>query len=124
MDPDGIRVLVEGLHRSYGRVEALAGVDLELGTGVTGLLGPNGAGKAQPPRLRGLGVRLLPPAPEGAEAARRAAPQGARGARRGRPGGPGEPADPDAVGGDAPPGGDRPGDRRRPRAAAAGRGDD
>lgn len=31
--------------KSYDRVQALSGVNLALGTGVTGLLGPNGAGK-------------------------------------------------------------------------------
>lgn len=37
---------VEGLHKSYGPVPALAGVDLQVAPGeVVGLLGPNGAGK-------------------------------------------------------------------------------
>jgi ABC-2 type transport system ATP-binding protein len=36
-----------GLAKRYGRVEALGGVDLEVGTGeLVGLLGPNGAGKS------------------------------------------------------------------------------
>jgi ABC-2 type transport system ATP-binding protein len=39
-------VEVRGLHKRYGSVEALAGVDLEIRRGeVFGLLGPNGAGK-------------------------------------------------------------------------------
>ncbi len=39
-------VSVSGLVKSYGAVQALAGVDLEAATGtVLGLLGPNGAGK-------------------------------------------------------------------------------
>ncbi len=38
-------VTVSKLRRSYGSTVALDGIDLELGTGVTGLLGPNGAGK-------------------------------------------------------------------------------
>jgi ABC-2 type transport system ATP-binding protein len=36
-----------GLHKSYGSIRALAGVDLEVGEGeLVGLLGPNGAGKS------------------------------------------------------------------------------
>jgi ABC-2 type transport system ATP-binding protein len=39
-------VVVRGLRKRYGNVEALAGVDLEIRRGeVFGLLGPNGAGK-------------------------------------------------------------------------------
>jgi ABC-2 type transport system ATP-binding protein len=38
---------VRSLAKRYGRVEALAGVDLEVGEGeLVGLLGPNGAGKS------------------------------------------------------------------------------
>jgi ABC-2 type transport system ATP-binding protein len=38
---------VAGLRKSYGRAQALGGVDLEVGAGeVVGLLGPNGAGKS------------------------------------------------------------------------------
>jgi ABC-2 type transport system ATP-binding protein len=38
---------VSGLRKSYGSVQALRGVDLEIGTGeLFGLLGPNGAGKS------------------------------------------------------------------------------
>jgi ABC-2 type transport system ATP-binding protein len=38
---------VSGLRKSYGRTEALGGVDLEVGEGeLFGLLGPNGAGKS------------------------------------------------------------------------------
>jgi ABC-2 type transport system ATP-binding protein len=38
---------VSQLHKRYGRQEALAGVDLEVGAGqLVGLLGPNGAGKS------------------------------------------------------------------------------
>jgi ABC-2 type transport system ATP-binding protein len=39
-------VLVDGLRKSYGNVEAVRGISFEIGTGeVFGLLGPNGAGK-------------------------------------------------------------------------------
>jgi ABC-2 type transport system ATP-binding protein len=39
-------ISVRGLHKSYGEVEALKGVDFEIQPGeVFGLLGPNGAGK-------------------------------------------------------------------------------
>jgi ABC-2 type transport system ATP-binding protein len=39
-------VSVRGLHKSYGSVEAVRGIDFEIRTGeVFGLLGPNGAGK-------------------------------------------------------------------------------
>jgi ABC-2 type transport system ATP-binding protein len=39
-------IAVENLHKSYGEVEAVRGIDLEVKTGeVFGLLGPNGAGK-------------------------------------------------------------------------------
>src|ERR671930_228817 len=38
---------VSGLTKRYGRLTALAGVDLEVGEGeLVGLLGPNGAGKS------------------------------------------------------------------------------
>jgi ABC-2 type transport system ATP-binding protein len=41
-----IAVQVRGLRKSYGALEALAGVDIEIRRGeVFGLLGPNGAGK-------------------------------------------------------------------------------
>ncbi|MGB2908622.1 MAG: ABC transporter ATP-binding protein [Candidatus Aminicenantaceae bacterium] len=39
-------VEVKKLHFSYGRIQALAGVDLKLPQGAIGLLGPNGAGKS------------------------------------------------------------------------------
>jgi len=39
-------ITVTGLTKTYGRkVQALRGVDLEIGTGMFGLVGPNGAGK-------------------------------------------------------------------------------
>src|SRR3954470_21863257 len=38
---------VRGLHKRYGSIAALGGVDLEVGEGeLVGLLGPNGAGKS------------------------------------------------------------------------------
>ena len=45
-------VLVEGLRKSFGRVDALTGVDLVVEPGtVLGLLGPNGAGKTTTVRI-------------------------------------------------------------------------
>jgi len=44
--------------RTFGATRALAGVDLDLGPGVTGLLGPNGAGKTTLLRLL---ATALPP---------------------------------------------------------------
>jgi len=47
-EPGLVPVLaLRGLRRSYGRIEAVAGVDLRVGAGETlALLGPNGAGKS------------------------------------------------------------------------------
>ena len=57
-----LAALAEGLTKRYrGRV-VLDGVDLELGSGVTGLLGPNGAGKTT--LLRILATVLTPDAGE------------------------------------------------------------
>jgi ABC-2 type transport system ATP-binding protein len=42
--PRGV-VSARGIVKSYGRTVALAGLDAEIGTGITGLLGSNGAGK-------------------------------------------------------------------------------
>lgn len=43
---DGVAISVRGLRKSYGALEALRGIDLEVRSGeVFGLLGPNGAGK-------------------------------------------------------------------------------
>ena len=52
-------VEITGLHKSYGSVQALRGVDLRVETGsVCGLLGPNGAGKTTAVRI--LTTLLLP----------------------------------------------------------------
>jgi ABC-2 type transport system ATP-binding protein len=40
-----VTITVSGVRRSFGSTTALDGIDLQIGTGVTGLLGPNGAGK-------------------------------------------------------------------------------
>jgi ABC-2 type transport system ATP-binding protein len=46
VQPDQAAILVRGLRKSYGEVEALAGIDLTIPRGeVFSLLGPNGAGK-------------------------------------------------------------------------------
>jgi ABC-2 type transport system ATP-binding protein len=43
---DSIAILIKGLIKSYGKVQALQGVDLEVKQGeIFGFLGPNGAGK-------------------------------------------------------------------------------
>jgi ABC-2 type transport system ATP-binding protein len=49
-----------GLRKSFGRQQALAGLDLAADTGVVGLLGPNGAGKTT--LLRALATVLRPDA--------------------------------------------------------------
>jgi ABC-2 type transport system ATP-binding protein len=46
MSDDGVAVRALGLRKSYGEIQAVAGIDLEIRRGeVFGLLGPNGAGK-------------------------------------------------------------------------------
>jgi ABC-2 type transport system ATP-binding protein len=46
MDSSAPAILVRDLHKSYGAVEAVRGIDFEVAGGeVFGLLGPNGAGK-------------------------------------------------------------------------------
>jgi len=53
-------VQLSEVHKHYGSVRALDGVDLTLETGITGLLGPNGAGKTT--LLRCLATVLAPDA--------------------------------------------------------------
>ena len=66
-----------GLTKRYGRVEALAGVDLEVGEGqLVGLLGPNGAGKST---LVKIACGLVRPTSGSAEVC--GAPAGSRAAR-------------------------------------------
>ncbi len=67
------------LHKRYGRIEALAGVDIEVGEGqLVGLLGPNGAGKSTLVKIAcGLvrptgGAVEICGSPAGSPAARRA----------------------------------------------------
>ena len=58
---------VRGLRRRYGSIEALKGVDLEVGEGeLVGLLGPNGAGKST---LVKIAVGLVRPTGGDAEVA-------------------------------------------------------
>jgi len=46
VDSEAPAILVRDLHKSYGAVEAVRGIDFEVARGeVFGLLGPNGAGK-------------------------------------------------------------------------------
>ncbi len=51
---------IAGVEKRFVRTLALAGVSLEIGTGITGLLGPNGAGKTT--LLRILATVLAPDA--------------------------------------------------------------
>ena len=45
--PDGAAVRLTGIHKSFGKVQAVRGVDLQISPGeVVAFLGPNGAGKS------------------------------------------------------------------------------
>ena len=74
---DGPAILVEGLHKTFGKVHALRGIDLSVERGrFLGVLGPNGAGKTTAVRI--LSTRWSPTT----VGARRGA---GRGPLRGRP---------------------------------------
>ena len=50
-NPD-LAIQVHGLTKSYGKIQALKGIDLEVKPGeIFGFLGPNGAGKTTTMRL-------------------------------------------------------------------------
>jgi ABC-2 type transport system ATP-binding protein len=53
-----LAVQATGLHKRLGCTQALGGVSLQLGDGITGLLGPNGAGKTT--LMRVLATVLAP----------------------------------------------------------------
>jgi ABC-2 type transport system ATP-binding protein len=58
---DGPAILVEGLHKSFGEVRALRGVDFAVPAGtILGMLGPNGAGKTTAVKI--LTTLLMPDA--------------------------------------------------------------
>jgi ABC-2 type transport system ATP-binding protein len=69
---------VTGLHKRYGSVQALAGVDVRVGEGeLVGLLGPNGSGKST---LVKIACGLVRPSAGAASVC--GAPAGSAGARR------------------------------------------
>jgi ABC-2 type transport system ATP-binding protein len=51
-----MNVQISQLTRQFGRSHAVAGIDLQVGTGVFGLLGPNGAGKTTLLRIMATAV--------------------------------------------------------------------
>ena len=57
--PDGTVASLEGVHKNYGTVQALRGVDFRVRAGeIVALLGPNGAGKTTAVKLL---LGLMPP---------------------------------------------------------------
>ncbi len=61
-EPDTTAVIsARGVVKRYGHTVALAGLDVEIGPGITGLLGSNGAGKTTFISLV-LGLRAETPA--------------------------------------------------------------
>ncbi|MBA3401041.1 MAG: hypothetical protein H0U05_03530, partial [Actinobacteria bacterium] len=57
-DPNTV-ISARGVEKHYGRTVALAGLDADIGPGITGLLGSNGAGKSR--ARRGRAARLPDP---------------------------------------------------------------
>ena len=73
-------ILIEGLTKRFGRVQALAGIDLAVAPGtVLGLLGPNGAGKTTTVRIL---TTILKPDGDGPRPRDRRRPPPRSGARR------------------------------------------
>src|SRR6516162_4460907 len=52
-----MNIEITGLTRRFGRTMAVAGVDLQTGSGVFGLLGPDGAGKPSLLRMMATAIR-------------------------------------------------------------------
>jgi ABC-2 type transport system ATP-binding protein len=73
-----VALAARALHKRYGRIEALAGVDIEVAEGqLVGLLGPNGAGKST---LVKIACGLVRPSDGGVEIC--GSPAGSPAARR------------------------------------------
>ncbi|HET7639966.1 MAG TPA: ATP-binding cassette domain-containing protein, partial [Ktedonobacteraceae bacterium] len=59
--PEGVAIRCDGLRKTYGKLEALKGLDLTVSThSIFGLLGPNGAGKSTTIKL--LTCQIVPSA--------------------------------------------------------------
>jgi lipooligosaccharide transport system ATP-binding protein len=62
VEPDGPMIVARGLRKSYGKLEAVRGIDVTVERGEAfGFLGPNGAGKSSTMRM----VAAVSPASEG-----------------------------------------------------------